>query len=122
MSQVTSPIPTGQEVEYLAIALAAVDGVIWLKADADAATRYRRYANACLTRLGMAGQHAGAAHIHRTCTGSAMAMRQASLSLDEKHNDEEIKNLIRYAALIEMIPAIVTGENDAPETSEGDQP
>lgn len=119
-----TPIPTGQEIEYIAIAMAAGDGIVWARADKPTADAYRRRAYACLMRLGMHPDLIGQVHLIRTVRNTVTQIRDAAQEMEPwvktTKADSAIAALYAAATSIEMIGTILDGEEPGEPTEEGE--
>lgn len=120
MSLIPQPakIPTGMEVECIAVAMAATIGLMFHTLDEDNRFRLRVMASAALVRLGLEDKPAlGDRELVKQLIGIADAAEAAVRALDaDEHNvpDATVKNLQRAATVARTLHDIVTWA-DLPE-------
>lgn len=111
------PLPTGQEVEAIAVAMAAAVGLTYHTLDEENRFRVRVMASACLVRQGVEDKRAlGDQVLMRQLDGVAEAAEIVVKALDEGHDvtDEMVIHLQRSASVARTLRAIVFAA-DLPE-------
>lgn len=101
----TSP-PDGLEVERVAIAMAAANGLSWVVMEAEARQAYRRSANGALVLLAI--KPPSPRHLPTILTDISAALRRAAIALDYAEASEAtVKDLHRQAARADLISRIL---------------
>jgi hypothetical protein len=94
------------EVERLAIAMAAANGLLWARLDPVTTASYRRAANGALIHLD-ASKGAGSGRLVVSINEMAATMRDAAQHMEgEDHADALIKRLCRSATHAETMAAV----------------
>lgn len=103
------PAPNGQEVEKLAITLAAAVGAVWASIPEEAAAQYRVMANAALMRYrdGIPATPQAAAALDE----AVQAIRSGARGL-EGIDEGLIQRLYKAAARLEILANVVATEVD----------
>lgn len=107
------PIPAGESVEKLAVAMAAVDGHFFPALDAERAAAYRRWANAALLRFGanpdLFGGPEASAYVTIMTERIANELRAAAMELEDVAGIPEVTivRLFRTATQISDIGVVL---------------
>lgn len=113
-------IPTGMEIEVIAVAMAATIGLMFHTLDEENRFRLRVMASAALVRLGLEDKAAlGDRELVKQLVGVAEAAEAAVRALDaDEHNVPEatVKNLQRAATVARTLHDIIVWA-DLPETA-----
>jgi hypothetical protein len=95
-------LPHAMEVERGAIAMAAIQGMVWASLTSDQRQIFRRLAHACALSFGAAARSIGEARLIASGAAAVTAMRNAAARIDSDA-DDLAGDLYRLATDIEQI-------------------
>lgn len=119
------PQPLALDVERLAIAMAAANGVLWMKASPELRLGYRIASNGALMFLGMGASINAHRHLSTRLDAIVEAVRRCAVVMDSATDgtfrEADIQAMFAHATEAEMVSRVLRGlpELEPVATAEG---